>query len=146
MSPLTWALKEVDPVGLHRQPGIHAQENRSDMYTASAKHFWCWWHNIRYLRFVLSTLGRYLCWCTSSPRWSKVHLSQPFVTLTYFDSFYQYISTLCIINTGSISNSFELLLWLMELLVLTAIISRFKDIFIGWYSIKGSDIRSFKTK
>jgi hypothetical protein len=34
----------------------------------------------------------------------------------------------------------------MELLVLTAIISRFKDIFIGWYSIKGSDIRSFKTK
>jgi hypothetical protein len=39
MSPLTWALKEVDPVGLHRQPGIHAQENRSDMYTTSAKHF-----------------------------------------------------------------------------------------------------------
>ena len=26
MRPLTWALKEVDPVGLHRQSGIHAQE------------------------------------------------------------------------------------------------------------------------
>jgi hypothetical protein len=24
---LTWALKEVDPVGLHRQSGIHAPEN-----------------------------------------------------------------------------------------------------------------------
>ena len=26
MRPLTWALKEVDPVGLHRQSDIHAQE------------------------------------------------------------------------------------------------------------------------
>jgi len=26
MRPLTWALKEVDPVGLHMQSGIHAQE------------------------------------------------------------------------------------------------------------------------
>ena len=26
MRPLTWALKEVDPVSLHRQSGIHAQE------------------------------------------------------------------------------------------------------------------------
>jgi len=26
MRPLTWALKEVDPVGLHRQSGIQAQE------------------------------------------------------------------------------------------------------------------------
>jgi len=28
MRPFTWALKEVDPVGLHRQSGIHvhAQE------------------------------------------------------------------------------------------------------------------------
>jgi hypothetical protein len=26
MRPLTWALKEVDPVGLHRQSGIHAQK------------------------------------------------------------------------------------------------------------------------
>jgi hypothetical protein len=26
MMPLTWALKEVDPVGLHLQSGIHAQE------------------------------------------------------------------------------------------------------------------------
>ena len=26
MRPLTWALKEVDPVGLHIQSGIHAQE------------------------------------------------------------------------------------------------------------------------
>jgi hypothetical protein len=26
MSPLTWAMKEVDPVRLHRQPGIHAQD------------------------------------------------------------------------------------------------------------------------
>ena len=40
--PLTWALKEVDPVGrLHRQSGIHAQVEilhyfRSGMYTASA--------------------------------------------------------------------------------------------------------------
>jgi hypothetical protein len=25
--PLTWALKEVDPVDLHRQSGIHAPEN-----------------------------------------------------------------------------------------------------------------------
>ena len=24
--PLTWALKEVDPVDLHRQSGIHSQE------------------------------------------------------------------------------------------------------------------------
>jgi len=26
MRSLTWALKEVDPVSLHRQSGIHAQE------------------------------------------------------------------------------------------------------------------------
>ena len=26
MRPLTWALKDVDPIGLHRQSGIHAQE------------------------------------------------------------------------------------------------------------------------
>jgi hypothetical protein len=26
MRPLTWALKEVDPVDLRRQSGIHAQE------------------------------------------------------------------------------------------------------------------------
>jgi hypothetical protein len=26
MMPLTWALKDVYPVGLHRQSGIHAQE------------------------------------------------------------------------------------------------------------------------
>ena len=26
MRSLTWALKEVDHVGLHRQSGIHAQE------------------------------------------------------------------------------------------------------------------------
>jgi hypothetical protein len=26
MIPLTWTLKEVDPVGLNRQSGIHAQE------------------------------------------------------------------------------------------------------------------------
>jgi hypothetical protein len=26
MSPLTWAMKEVDPVRLHRQSGIHAQD------------------------------------------------------------------------------------------------------------------------
>jgi len=26
MRPLTWALKEVDPVGLHRQSGIHTPE------------------------------------------------------------------------------------------------------------------------
>ena len=26
MRPLAWALKEVDPVDLHRQAGIHAQE------------------------------------------------------------------------------------------------------------------------
>jgi len=26
MRPLTWALKEVDTVGPHRQSGIHAQE------------------------------------------------------------------------------------------------------------------------
>jgi hypothetical protein len=26
MRPLTWAMKEVDPVRLHRQSGIHAQD------------------------------------------------------------------------------------------------------------------------
>jgi hypothetical protein len=35
---LTWALKEVDPVGLHRQSGIHTQEihvwNRSEKQNA----------------------------------------------------------------------------------------------------------------
>jgi hypothetical protein len=45
MRPLTWALKEVDPVGLHRQSGMHTCSGnlgivkilryiRSDMYTA----------------------------------------------------------------------------------------------------------------
>ena len=42
MRPLTWALKEVDPVGLHRQPGNLGivkiiRYIRSDMYSASAK-------------------------------------------------------------------------------------------------------------
>ena len=27
MKPLTWALKEVEPVAQHRQSGIHAPEN-----------------------------------------------------------------------------------------------------------------------